>query len=180
MRRFGILAGGPEQLVPPLHQFSHLIDEWIGVDRGAFSLIQQGIKPVKAFGDFDSITLEEKEMLQKALPNLNIYPSEKDQTDLELAIEWMITQGITESYVFGVTGGRLDHELAAIHILQEGIKAGVRLVIIDKMNRIEVLGSGSQQISKIKEYPYLSLLSLREKSKGCHLKDLNIPCKVQY
>lgn len=40
-----------------------------------------------------------------------MYPSEKDQTDLEIALEQAYELAPKTIYIFGVTGGRLDHEL---------------------------------------------------------------------
>ena len=61
-------------------------ESWIGIDRGALILIESGIMPQFAVGDFDSITKEEKDYLAEKLA-INQYNSEKDETDLELGID---------------------------------------------------------------------------------------------
>ena len=83
-----ILAGGPDEHMPPLHQSNDV--KWVGVDRGVFLLLQQDILPVKAFGDFDSITKAQLKLVREALQDVELYPAEKDATDLELAFEWAI------------------------------------------------------------------------------------------
>ena len=47
----GVCSGGPteEIYLPPC-------DEWIGVDRGALYLVENGIVPLDIVGDFDSVT----------------------------------------------------------------------------------------------------------------------------
>ena len=64
-----IVAGGPFEYIPPLEQEASQDDIlWVGVDRGRF-LLEHGIMPAKAFGDFDSVTEEELcELKRNCLP----------------------------------------------------------------------------------------------------------------
>lgn len=65
-----IVAGGPIEYIPPLEREASQEDVlWIGVDRGTLFLLEQGITPAKAFGDFDSVTEEElRELKENCLP----------------------------------------------------------------------------------------------------------------
>lgn len=55
-----IVAGGPFEYIPPLDQEASQDDIlWVGVDRGTLFLLEHGIMPAKAFGDFDSVTEED-------------------------------------------------------------------------------------------------------------------------
>ncbi len=76
--------------------------DYIGVDRGIEVLIDQGINPIYAIGDFDSIRDE------NLLSNLKIerLPTRKDVTDTHAALEYAIDKGYDEVDIYGVTGGR--------------------------------------------------------------------------
>ena len=65
------------------------------------------------------MTSEELKIIQEQLSEITFFPSEKDETDLELAIDWAIDQKPRNIYIFGATGGRMDHFLANIQLLQK-------------------------------------------------------------
>ena len=61
-----IVAGGPFAYIPPLdHEASEEDILWVGVDRGTLFLLEHGIVPDRAFGDFDSVTEEELHELKR-------------------------------------------------------------------------------------------------------------------
>ncbi|MBO1914079.1 thiamine diphosphokinase, partial [Microvirga sp. 3-52] len=82
-----VCAGGPEHEIADLSGFH--VDEtvFIGADRGAVHLLEKGITPKEAVGDFDSVSIEEYEKIKKAVKNISKFNAEKDETDTELAIE---------------------------------------------------------------------------------------------
>lgn len=63
--------------------------DYIGVDQGVCHLLKQGIKPIIALGDMDSI--EDKKLLEGLV--VNEVSSIKDDTDTALAIEYAIDKG---------------------------------------------------------------------------------------
>ncbi|MDN6742987.1 MAG: thiamine diphosphokinase, partial [Staphylococcus equorum] len=122
---------------------------WIGVDRGALLLIEAGITPRFAVGDFDSITSEEKAFVEKRI-DINPFNSEKNDTDLALGIDQAVTNGYKEICVYGATGGRLDHFMGALQILEkpEYTEQNIVIKLIDVNNDIQVLKTGSYPIQK--------------------------------
>ncbi|MDN6967098.1 thiamine diphosphokinase [Oenococcus sp. UCMA 17063] len=117
MKSINILAGGPENNFPK--NFSDFIkreNEWIGVDAGAFYLLNHGIKDVTAIGDFDSLTAKELSFVKSKvdLEHFSQAKPEKDFTDTELALRWIEEKLDYRKYdsinIFGATGSRLDHE----------------------------------------------------------------------
>jgi thiamine pyrophosphokinase len=92
MSQINIVAGGPIDLIPELSQYAADQMLWVGVDKGTVTLLDAGIIPDEAFGDFDSITDRERRKIEKAAPGLHVYQAEKDQTDLELALVWALEQ----------------------------------------------------------------------------------------
>src|SRR5699024_11830516 len=87
MTTIGVMANGPQDLLPDLVDLRNLVDIWIGADGGALTLINHGINVDYAVGDFDSITLKEKSLIKQSANHFQQYPSEKDETDLERSEE---------------------------------------------------------------------------------------------
>ncbi|MFK4998030.1 thiamine diphosphokinase [Bacillus sp. N9] len=106
-----IMAGGPRHLIPDVFQENDQDTLWIGVDRGVIYLLDAGIRPNVAVGDFDSISAEEWTKICSQIQSVNRFKPEKDETDMELAIEWALTQNPDTIKIFGGTGGRSDHFL---------------------------------------------------------------------
>ena len=74
---------------------------YIGVDHGVEELLKQGIQPIFAIGDFDS--LEDQNTLENL--KLQVLPTRKDVTDTHAAIDYAISQGYDDIALYGVTGG---------------------------------------------------------------------------
>ncbi len=72
-------------------------------------------------GDMDSIT----GTIDKPSIVLN---ADKDLTDGEFAVGYLIEKGVHQVNIYGLDGGRLDHILANIGLMSQLIKAGVKAV----------------------------------------------------
>lgn len=159
-----IMAGGPSEWLPDLHTYKELSDIWVGVDRGVLVLLEHGIVPNLALGDFDSVTSDELKMIQENVPKVSLFPAEKDETDLELAIDWAIRQKPSNIYIFGATGGRVDHFLANIQLLQKEkmlqYVQETNIYIVDEKNSLTVKTPGSYPIQVDLSKKYFSLLSV--------------------
>lgn len=68
MKTINIVAGVSAELIPDLSEYTDRDTMWVGVDKGTVALLEAGIIPQEAFGDFDSITEEELMQIQKAAP----------------------------------------------------------------------------------------------------------------
>lgn len=171
-----IVAGGPEHLIPDLKEYDSTADcLWIGVDRGTLFLLRQDIVPKYAFGDFDSVTAAEKNMILHKDIKINLYRSEKDLTDMEIAVEWALEQNPEELLLFGATGGRLDHELMNTQLLYKSRFSKVDVRIIDIRNEISLKLPGTYEVEHDKKYTYYSFLSHSEEVKGITLKGFKYP-----
>lgn len=144
--KIAICGGGPVHMALPKDI------EYIGVDHGIDTLLLQGIKPILGVGDFDSIKTT------TSLDSLSIVrlPVRKDVTDTQHALEEAIKRGYQEIDVYGVTGGRMDHYMACICLLQKFKDIEMRL--IDEQNCIYLLKAGVHKIYS-NEYTYLSFFS---------------------
>lgn len=99
-----------DKLLASLNTF----DQIIAVDGGLNYCRQFHIQPHLIIGDFDSV---QKSLLAhySDIPKIH-FPTDKDKTDLEIAIEHAMTRG-TELSVFGALGGRADHTLYNLSLL---------------------------------------------------------------
>src|SRR5258705_10797897 len=82
----------------------------IAADSGAKDSLAFGIIPKIVIGDFDSLDKKTKEILEKKGTEFIKYPTNKNETDTELAVNFAIKKGATKiSILGGMMGGRLDH-----------------------------------------------------------------------
>ncbi|TVP87956.1 MAG: thiamine diphosphokinase [Alkalicoccus sp.] len=167
--KYIIYGGGPTALIPATEDIIHKHGKnikWIGVDRGAYTLAEAGISMEKAVGDFDSVSPGEWETIKTAVQIPDIYPPEKNETDLELAVAFAEKQKPEQIVIVGGTGGRMDHFLSAVNLME---MSGSSLTIEDKVNRICSLESGLHYVSR-SSFPYVSFLPATETVEDLTLK----------
>lgn len=164
-----VCAGGPE--VAELKGF--LIDEtiFIGADRGAFRLLEKGIIPEEAVGDFDSVSKEEYKVIKDSVPRVDRFRSEKDETDTELAVSRALSYKPEHVVLTGVTGGRLDHTEAALHLLYrlQTENPAISFSIRNETNELSMLLPAVHEVTKKPEFPYVSFFPFGGKVTGLTL-----------
>ncbi|MDF2536672.1 MAG: thiamine diphosphokinase [Bacillales bacterium] len=158
-----IVAGGPKEQIPDLKtiQKENPNATWCGVDAGAKFLIENGITPSIAVGDFDSISNDQLKQLNAQIDSIYQLSPEKDQTDLEAALEFVSAQAEDDIIIFGATGGRFDHTYANIMITQM-ISKNRKVIIRDRQNEMRILHPGTYSFEE-SEMKYISFLSISEK-----------------
>lgn len=128
-----IVAGVKEEVL--------LMDaDYIGVDEGCSFCVQSGIKPVLGIGDFDS-TSEVFDF--KTIK----YDSEKDETDLELALQYAVNR-YKHIYVCNCIGGRSDHFLYNLKLLIQY----PQIVLCSPSERIYIVNKGKHIIHNTHRY----------------------------
>lgn len=131
-------------------------DYLIGLDEASMDIINSGFVLSEAWGDFDSgssINIIKEKSLK-----FYKFPSEKNETDLELVL--MNLNTLDEIFIYNVTGGRLDHELVNLLLLRKYKHLNLR--IIDKENEIRYISTKGKYIINQEDYNYISLLTLDE------------------
>jgi thiamine pyrophosphokinase len=132
----------------------------IGVDRGCAIALKNKLSLTMAIGDFDSLSSADYAFLKKSKTPLKTFPTTKDKSDAELAIDWAIEQGYQTLIVLGFSGGRLDHQQALIQALFKYKHPGLRLQTPDQS--IQYLNKGSHLIQKEKPFQVFSIFTLSE------------------
>jgi thiamine pyrophosphokinase len=126
-------------------------DPVLAVDAGlAFALSKQ-MMIVLAVGDFDTLPVP-----QNYHGPLVQFPSEKDQSDLELALN-LVPPAYDNVTVYGALGRRMDHTLVNLKLLYYR-DYHFRLLLVDEWNQVEVFHEGTYQLV-ISPFKYLSLLT---------------------
>ncbi|MCC2251906.1 thiamine diphosphokinase [Virgibacillus sp. AGTR] len=174
MKTVAIIGNGPD-LYPDFTPYLDTVDCWIGADRGAWTLVKKNIPMDYAVGDFDSTTKEEREAIAKYSKYMKEYSSEKDETDLEIALNKAFELKPDYIYLFGVTGGRLDHELINVQLLYSIIDKGIKGAIIDQTNYIELTLPGEHHVKHDKSYPNISFVPFSHEVRGITLTNFYYP-----
>lgn len=154
-----IVGGGrlSKQSLPEITKSNYII----GVDRGAYWLIQNNTNPDVAIGDFDSVNSSELRMIKQKVKRIGAYPKEKDFTDMELAVNYAISLHPKEVVIYGAIGSRLDHTLGNVYLLEKISEQGISGVIRDRNNEVRLV-SGRLILIKERRYCYVSLLPITE------------------
>ncbi len=168
-----IISGGNISDYKLLEELSLNMDFILCADGGIRHAIAIGRNPNAVIGDLDSTRDEDLEYINKNSIPVIKYPVEKDETDTELAIDYLIKNGLKDITLTGVTGSRMDHSLANIFLLERLMKNGIVGRIVDKNNSIYMTDKGLS-ISR-KEGHYLSILPVNSDGVTLSLKGFYYP-----
>jgi thiamine pyrophosphokinase len=89
----------------------------IAADSGLGAAAALGRPVDLVIGDLDSVDVDALAAARAAGSTVEAHPAEKDQTDLELALDAALARGCRRITVVGGAGGRLDHFLANLTLL---------------------------------------------------------------
>ena len=110
----------------------------IAVDGGGGVCFDAGVHPDVVLGDFDSLSPQALDRLRAAGSRIVEFPADKNQTDLELALEVARSHGAESVMVTAAASGRLDHTLGALGALAGA--ADLRPELIEPSMNAYVLG----------------------------------------
>jgi len=103
----------------------------VGADGGAAQALAWGLVPHVVIGDMDSLPEQARAGLASGGCEFIVHPRAKDETDLELALSYVVERGFQEVIIFGALGGRLDHTLANLLLLALPRFATAQIRIVD-------------------------------------------------
>jgi len=108
-------------------------------DGGARHAMSLGLTPDRVVGDFDSLDSTDLLRLSRDGAELDVYPRDKDYTDLELALQVARDLRPEEVILLGALGGRLDQTLANIFLLARPEYATLRVTLVNGPERAWVV-----------------------------------------
>lgn len=118
-------------------------DLLIGANGGSGHCLELGWTPDVVVGDLDSLDRNTLAALHERGVHVEKHPADKDQTDLELALEHAVTWGVQEILIVGALGGRLDQMIANLLILAQR-QWPVRVKVIDNLQTAQLLRGGEE------------------------------------
>lgn len=137
----------------------------IAADGGQNRAREFGLQPDCVIGDFDSTTLNED------FDCLYItYPAEKDLTDTEAALTHALEKGCRNVILLGGMGGRLDHTMGNIGLLDKYYSSFDHMEFIDGKNRMELLKDSGRTLKRDARYKYFGLVSLNAEASGIDIR----------
>jgi thiamine pyrophosphokinase len=119
VQRIIIFANGE---LPNLDKARALIrkdDHIICADGGTRHALAFDLKPDLIIGDMDSAEKEHLQKLQNAGVTIELFPHDKNETDLELAIHRAVDLHPQQIVIVAALGGRLDQTIANIALLTD-------------------------------------------------------------
>lgn len=160
-----IVAAGPEaywdgRFVPELV---------ICADGGLRHAERLGLRTDVLIGDFDSLEGE-----YRGDASVIRLPAEKDMTDLEAAAELAQKRGADQIVIIGATGGRIDHYMAALSVLERLTEQGAEASLLDAAHEI-LIARGDIVRRPPYRYRYLSLCPLDAELRGVTLTGVKYP-----
>lgn len=164
----------------------------IAADGGLQILLENGMLPDFFVGDLDSMecgealvdeagknepgkneprAAESVEDILKRVPH-EIVPVEKDDTDMELAVEKAYEKGYRNILLYGGCGGaRISHTLANMQMMSHYTKKGCQLQMMGDGVRMEILHNGSRVLPAAMKGS-ISVISLSDVAEGVTIQGL--------
>jgi len=119
LQRIIIFANGE---LPDLDKARALLEEGdyiICADGGTRHALALGLQPDLIIGDMDSAEKKQLQRLGLADVSMELFSHDKNETDLELALDRAVQLNPKQIIIVGALGGRLDHTLANIALLTD-------------------------------------------------------------
>jgi len=156
MHRILIFANGH---LPDLDAARAIIrsdDFIVAADGGTRHALALGLTPHLIVGDLDSITDWERKIMEAAGVQVIQFPRDKNETDLELALQHAAEMQPEQVIIVGALGGRLDQTLGNIALLSDSRLSTLDLRLDDGVEEIyfcrdqaEVHGRSGELVSLI-------------------------------
>ncbi len=172
-----IIGSGTIKKTKIIKTYSTFSDYIICADGGASYALRENIKPNLILGDLDSIDNDDLDVIRKENINIKKYPTNKDKTDMELAIEEALKAGAKEITMMGAIGTRLDHTMCNIMLLYPLLKRNIKAKIVDENNVIYMINKRIK-INKNKK-KYISIIPLFSNIYGVSTKGFKYEVKNQ-
>jgi thiamine pyrophosphokinase len=147
----------------------------IAADGGLYHCQNLALIPDILIGDLDSVEPADLDRLEAAGVEMLSYPTHKDFTDLELALQLAKERGAAEILVFGALGARWDQTLANLLLPAASNLAGSHIVLIDGSQEIQLLSSGETLELHGKRGDTLSLIPVGGDAQGVTTRNLEYP-----
>ncbi|MDO5547242.1 MAG: thiamine diphosphokinase [Eubacteriales bacterium] len=163
-----LLASAPENEYGYVKRLAEQADFLVCADGGLRHAAACGLQPELVIGDFDSGTVPDGCEVIRLRP-------EKDDSDLMCCVKEVIRRGAEEIWIACASGGRIDHFLANLLLLEYLDRQGIRAAFYDSRNRVRLHPGGERRYGTDAEYKYIGLIPLDAELRGVTLRGLKYP-----
>ena len=165
-RRCVVVGAAKIARYPAVRKYLKKGDFFIYCDAGLSHEEKLGHRADMIVGDFDSSTNPMRPTETIVLPHI------KDETDTLFAVREAMRRGFRDFLLVGVIGGRLDHTLGNISVLNMLASAGCTALAVDDYSEVSVV-TDKAEVSC--DFPYFSLLNVTGVCRGVSIKDALYP-----
>lgn len=144
-------------------------DYIIAADGGYRHLAGLGVKCNYFLGDFDSLDKIPECAYEQ-------YPGEKDDTDTMLAVKHGLLKGLDRFVILGGLGGRLDHTIANISLLEYLKSHGACGILADENTVVRLFGVG-ENVTPMMTDGYFSVFPFGTDSAVLSMSGVKYPLK---
>ncbi|MFM8320784.1 MAG: thiamine diphosphokinase [Chloroflexota bacterium] len=165
--------GQPPQLEPAISSE----DLIIAADGGALHCLELGLRPAVVIGDLDSVPAEALERLQAQGAEILRYPTRKDYTDLELALQYAREHGLRQVLLAAALGRRWDMTLA--NLLLPAALPEIEVRLVDGPQEIFLVRPGAEVEIAGRLGDTVSLIPLAGDTHGVTTRGLEYPLHAE-
>ncbi len=138
----------------------------IAADAGYQALVGIGVRPGLLVGDFDSLSTRPEGV------SIRIFPVEKDDTDMGIAIAEGWARGYRSFTLYGADGGRADHTLANLQLLGGLSRRGAAARMVCPRYDVFALTGGTLMLPKREKGTVVSVFCHGTRARGVTLRGL--------
>lgn len=167
MKRCVVICGADIGNYNRIKSFLSDDDYYIYCDSGLKHLEKLEHKPDLIVGDFDSHSNPQMDV------DTIVLPRAKDDTDSVFGAREGVRRGFEDFIIIGCVGGRMDHTLNNVYLLQFLRAQGKNGVLIDDYSEMEIVADKPVYVDD--SYPYFSLINICGTAKGISIKNAAFP-----
>ena len=149
-------------------------DYLIGADGGTRHCLALDRTPHVVVGDMDSIAPDMLANLEAQGVAAERHPPRKDKTDLELAVDRAVREGVSEILLMGALGGRLDQTLAN-RLISARRDWPVPIILADGHQTLQVMRDGECFVLGTPVGSLVSVVPLSQEVTGVTYAGLEYP-----
>ena len=142
----------------------------VSADGGLRYIRSLNLIPQLVVGDLDSISRDDIQFLNDNNIEILNFPTDKDQTDLEIVLRELVKRDYKDILVIGALGGRIDQTMANFGLISTISNDDVRIEFDDGQEHIMLIRNS--QLFSGKKGDTVSLIPLCSPAKGITTKGL--------
>ena len=161
-----IIANGDHHGLGALLSDLSTMDMIIAADGGADACLKIGMTPTLIIGDMDSISSGARLRFEKDGVLFIKHPADKDQSDLELALQAAVARGAGRIAIYCAMGGRWDMAASNIFLLMAPYLTNTTTIITDGCQHMRLLRGGEHASFNGRRGDALSLVPMGAAVRG--------------